>query len=121
MTVYVDDMRASFRRMIMCHMIADTEEELHSMARRIGIARRWYQGDHYDISLSKRKIAVRLGAREVTWRQLGCMVSRRRHTGQLGAPEDAIEWRRNRKRRLHLPTDLKERLRRRVHGRTERN
>jgi hypothetical protein len=24
MTVYVDDMRAPFRRMIMCHMTADT-------------------------------------------------------------------------------------------------
>jgi hypothetical protein len=33
---------------IVCHMIADTEAELHAMAARIGVARRWCQGDHYD-------------------------------------------------------------------------
>ena len=54
MTVYVDDMKARFGRMVMCHMIADTEEELHVMADRIVVARRWHQGDHYDIALSKR-------------------------------------------------------------------
>ena len=61
MTVYVDDMRALFRGMVICHMIADNEPELHSMAAQIGVARRWYQGDHYDISLGKRALAVRYG------------------------------------------------------------
>lgn len=89
MTVFVDDMRASYGRMIMCHMVADTEEELHAMADRIGIARRWYQGDHYDISLARRELAVRHGAREVTMRQLGCMVANRKMCGQLGDPETA--------------------------------
>lgn len=28
MTVYVDDMQADYRRMKMCHMVADTDEEL---------------------------------------------------------------------------------------------
>ena len=78
MTVYVDDMRAPYRRMIMCHMIADTEDELHDMADRIGVARRWYQGDHYDICLSKRALAVRFGAREITMRELARIVARRR-------------------------------------------
>jgi len=67
MSVYVDDMRAKFRRMVMCHMIADTEPELHEMAAKIGVARRWHQGDHYDICLSKRALAVKNGAKEITW------------------------------------------------------
>ena len=69
MTVYVDNMRAGFGRMIMCHMIADTEDELHAMADHIGIARRWFQGNHYDIALSKRALAVKYGAKEITQRQ----------------------------------------------------
>lgn len=91
MTVYVDDMRASYRRMIMCHMIGDTEAELHAMAARIGVARRWYQGDHYDICLAKRALAVEYGAREITWRQCGMMVANRKRTGSLGDPETAEE------------------------------
>lgn len=92
MTVYVDDMRAKFRRMIMCHMIADTEDELHAMAERIGIAVRWHQGDHYDIALSKRALAVAAGAVEITLRQCASMNMRRRVIGSLGKPEDAEEW-----------------------------
>lgn len=90
--VYVDDMKAKFGRMIMCHMIADTEAELHAMADRIGVARRWHQGDHYDIALSKKTSAIAFGALEITQRQCGAMVSRRRATGLLGAPGDAVEW-----------------------------
>lgn len=75
MTVYVDDMQASFGRMILCHMIADTEAELHAMADRIGIARKWHQGNHYDIAQSKRRLAVAAGAVEITWRQCGLMTA----------------------------------------------
>lgn len=97
MAVYVDDMRAKFGRMVMCHMIADTDEELHAMAARIGVARKWHQKagterSHYDICLSMRAHAVQLGAIEITWRQTGAMVARRRATGQLGAKEDAENW-----------------------------
>lgn len=70
MTVYVDDMRAKYRRMVMCHMAADTQDELHAIADKIGVARRWHQGDHYDICLSKRALAVAAGAKEVTSREL---------------------------------------------------
>jgi hypothetical protein len=92
MTVYVDNMRAKFGRMIMCHMIAETDSELHEMADRIGIARRWHQGDHYDISLNKRALAIEHGAVAITLKQCGCMTIRRRATGVLGLPADAEEW-----------------------------
>lgn len=69
MGVYVDNMGARYRRMIMCHMLADTEAELHAMADTIGVARRWHQGDHYDICLAKRALAIAAGAVEITQRQ----------------------------------------------------
>ena len=94
MTVYVDDMAAKFGRMIMCHMVADTEAELHAMAAAIGIHRKWYQGDHYDIAKSKRALAVKAGAVEITWWQLGCMLLMQRHNQlhQLPDPATAELW-----------------------------
>lgn len=78
MTVYVDDMFrhpiGQFGRMKMSHMFADTDEELHAMADRIGIARRWHQNkrwSHYDVSMSKRAAAIAAGAVAITYgRQL---------------------------------------------------
>ena len=73
MSVYVDDSYYRYRRMIMCHMIADEESELHEMAQRIGIRRKWFQDrgryPHYDICKSKRALAVQYGAVEVGWRE----------------------------------------------------
>lgn len=94
MTVYVDDMRARFREHIMCHMIADTEAELHEMAERIGIARRWYQGDHYDVTLERRALAVEYGAQEITWRQCSLMTVLRRRdpAAPLLTPEEGAAW-----------------------------
>lgn len=76
MSVYVDDMRASFGRMVMCHMIADTTEELLAMADKIGVQRKWIQKagthyEHFDIALNKRALAVQHGAIEITWREAG--------------------------------------------------
>lgn len=98
MTVYVDDMRAKFGRMVMCHMLADTDQELHDMAERIGVARRWWQspaktsGSHYDIALTKRALAIQHGAVEITLRQAAAMNMRRRVTGELGDPVSALAW-----------------------------
>jgi len=79
MSVYVDDMNAKFGRMVMCHMVADSTEELNQMADAIGVARRWIQSpgthrEHYDVCLEKRALAVKHGAKELTWRELGKMV-----------------------------------------------
>ena len=84
MAVYVDDMRAKFGRMIMCHMFADTTEELLAMADTIGVARRWLQHagepgrEHFDIALSKRALAVAAGAREAEPDDLLRFLRRRR-------------------------------------------
>jgi len=57
--VYVDESKHPYGRMMMCHMMADTTEELLAMADRIGVARRWLQKagtpyEHFDISKGKR-------------------------------------------------------------------
>lgn len=70
MTIYVDDFRAKYRGMVMCHMIADTEQELHDFADHIGIKRKHFQGDHYDICQAKKRLARQCGAIEVTRRQM---------------------------------------------------
>lgn len=81
--VYVDEARHPFGRMLMCHMMADSTEELLAMADRIGVARKWLQKpgtayEHFDISKSKRAEAIAAGAQEVTSRDLGLMILKRR-------------------------------------------
>lgn len=76
MAVYVDDMFAPFGNMLMCHMVADSTEELLDMALRIGVNHKWIQKpgtyrEHFDIAKSKRLLAIRLGAVPITWRQCG--------------------------------------------------
>jgi hypothetical protein len=80
------------RRYVMSHMIADTEEELHAMAKKIGVNRRWYQGDHYDVTQSARHSALHFGAVSITLRQCSRMVMNRRRGGNLGTPEEAQAW-----------------------------
>ncbi len=73
MSVYVDVSKYRFGRMKMCHMIADTLEELHAMADKIEVPRRWFHNNstpHYNIWSSKRALAIRAGAIEITDHQL---------------------------------------------------
>lgn len=71
----------------MCHMIADTLDELHMMADKIGMERRWFQAPpkashpHYDIPENKRAKALAHGAIEVCQR-----------TGLHYAARLGIEW-----------------------------
>lgn len=72
-----------------CHMSADTEEELHEMARKIGLRREWFQNHHiaalrhYDLTTSKRVLAIQNGAQEIDWLEYG----RRIHAGRLAQKE----------------------------------
>jgi uncharacterized protein DUF4031 len=83
--------------MIMCHMMADTLGELHAMADRIGVARKWVQEAdrpsdvHYDISLGKRAAAVKAGAVEVTLREMAAYQWHRRTFGFSTPPANALE------------------------------
>lgn len=65
MSVYVDKAQNPYGRMKMCHMMADTIEELHQMADKIGVDRKHFQPTstpHYDICQTKRMLAVNNGA-----------------------------------------------------------
>lgn len=98
MAVYVDDMRAPYGSLIMCHMLADTDDELHAMAGAIGVKRIWWQspektsGSHYDICLSKKAIALRHGAIPITKRQAAAMNAHRKALGTLSTPSAAMDW-----------------------------
>ncbi|WP_333826907.1 DUF4031 domain-containing protein [Pararhodobacter sp.] len=83
MTVYVDPARHPFGHMMMCHMMADSTAELLAMADRIGVQRKWLQRpgtpyEHFDISKAMRTKALKLGAQEVTSRDLGLLIRERR-------------------------------------------
>jgi hypothetical protein len=69
MTVYVDNARHGHAGMIMCHMVADSEDELHAMADKIGVQRKWHHRGHYNICRTKRARAITAGAVEITQRQ----------------------------------------------------
>lgn len=69
--VYVDAAVHPYGRMLMCHMIADTTEELIQMAIKIGVKVKWIQHpgtnkEHFDICKSKRDKAIKYGAKEIT-------------------------------------------------------
>jgi hypothetical protein len=85
-------MAAKYGRMIMCHMVADTDDELHAMASRIGVARKWHQKSgtahsHYDICKSMRTKAVALGAVEIDRAGLGEIIKRKRAAAKGGSDE----------------------------------
>ena len=88
MSVYVDEPVHRYGRMIMCHMIADTREELFAMVDRIGVHRKWLQApgtyrEHFDISKAKRSLAVKAGAIELTSRELVRRMNRRREVMEV--------------------------------------
>lgn len=83
MAVYVDAARLPLGRMLMSHMVADTTAELLEMADRIGVDRRHLQHpgthrEHFDICQSKRRLAVKAGATEVSQRELGKILRAKR-------------------------------------------
>lgn len=83
MSVYVDRGAFPYGRMKMCHMLADTLDELHAMADRLGLQRRWFQNErtpHYDICQSKRSLAISFGAIDADRQQTVAIIRKWRAT-----------------------------------------
>lgn len=80
---YVDDAAIMYHGKPRFHMTADTRGELHVMAEMCGVKRCWFHKasvhPHYDITEEQRAAAVRLGAREVSQRQLSLLAKELAH------------------------------------------
>ncbi len=103
MTVYVDNANTPATvgriRSTWCHLTADTQDELHEFAARVGMQRRWFQTCkrpcgrepcvhwHYDLTAPRRALAVELGAVEIDLRQMGDLIRARRRAIRTGAAE----------------------------------
>ncbi len=69
--ILVDEAVWPWRGRRWAHLVSDTSlEELHAFAARLGIPRRAFQGDHYDVPTEVRARAVALGATPVEGREL---------------------------------------------------
>lgn len=71
MTVLVDQAVWPWRGRRWAHLVSDESyDELHAFAERLGIPRRAFQGDHYDVPADAREQAIALGAEAVDARVL---------------------------------------------------
>jgi hypothetical protein len=70
-TVLVDAAVWPWRGRKWAHLVSDESyDELHAFADRLGLPRRAFQGDHYDVPTEIRDQAIALGAQEVPAREL---------------------------------------------------
>ena len=71
MAILVDAARWPWRGTTWCHLVTDSHlEELHEFARTLGCRRIGFQGDHYDIDIDTRRLAVEAGAVECSSREV---------------------------------------------------
>lgn len=71
MSVLVDTARFPAHGRMWAHLASDTSlAELHSFAARLGVPAGAFEGDHYDVPADLVPEAVRLGARQVTTREV---------------------------------------------------
>jgi hypothetical protein len=85
MAVYVDEIMAcipnkNWKWTKACHLVADTLDELHLFAAKLGLKRAWFQNNprlpHYDLTEGRRKKAVELGAVEIDRKGLAARMKR---------------------------------------------
>lgn len=91
--ILVDPPRWPAHGRLWAHLVSDTAvAELHAFAEALGVPRRGFDGDHYDIPAERYAAAVWLGAHPVSSREIVAALYRRglrrpKHTrtGTFGA------------------------------------
>jgi len=70
-TVLVDEARWPAHGRVWCHLASDASlDELHAFAERVGLPRRGFHGDHYDVPAEYRDDVLAAGAVPVDSRTL---------------------------------------------------
>ncbi len=93
MTVYVDALRMPATvgriRANWSHLTADTTEELLAFADRLGLKANWIQNpghvwkEHFDVTDTKRDLAIRLGAQPITMREASKIWTAKREAAKV--------------------------------------
>jgi hypothetical protein len=86
-TIWIDPPAWPAHGTLWSHLISDTSlEELHAFAAELGIPRRGFEGDHYDVPEERYAALVAAGARPIGGRELlrllqasGLRIPKRRH------------------------------------------
>lgn len=90
MAILVDQARWPWRGNYWCHLVTDSHlGELHDFAEQLGCRRVGFQGDHYDIDVETRQLAIELGAVELDSRDL---VRRMKAAGLRLRPSQFTKW-----------------------------
>ncbi|MFF8944480.1 DUF4031 domain-containing protein [Streptomyces sp. NPDC014864] len=90
MTVYIDPPTWPGHGRMWSHLVSDLSyDELHRFAERLGVPRRAFERDHYDLSSHRYADAVAAGAVEVSSRE----VVRLLHASGLRRPKGRAQWR----------------------------
>lgn len=104
MAVYVDNSMIAHKGRRWCHLTTDSAEgleELHEFAAKLGLRREWFQERpqwwfcHYDVTASKRRQAIELGAVDETWQEAAQRAIAAAHAQMMGEklPEEEISVR----------------------------
>jgi len=95
-TVYIDPPTWPGHGRFWSHLVSDASyDELHTFAARLGVPRRAFDRDHYDIPAHRYADVVRAGAVEVTSRELVRLLHgaglrrRKRHCPAAGQPRNS--------------------------------
>jgi len=78
--IYVDQPIHSWKGKKWCHLVADDIQELHDFATKLKLKREWFHNHriqpHYDITAAKRELAISLGAKPITTKQMSERVTK---------------------------------------------